>query len=127
MKKTTQPQYVNPKKTPNVVKNTVKNQQKTLGGNIQKFNDIPDNVSNFSKVTKTKSKMGPQAKLRKQKLEKAEKELTAKPNNIVFDKKHDDGFSESNFDNGKIEKIKKEVTDKPNNIRAPINYNQLQN
>ena len=93
---------------------------------MQRFNDIPDNVSHFSKATKTKSKLGPQAKLRKAKMEKAEKELTAKPNNIIFDKTEDDGYAESTFTKGKTGKAKKEVTDKPNNIRAPINYNEIQ-
>ena len=125
MKKTRQPQYVTPKKASS--KNQLNKQTKVKGGNMARFNDIPDNVSNFSKATKTRTKLGTQAKLRKAKLEKAEKELTGKPNNIIFDKSENDGYAESTFNKGRIGKPSKEVTDKPNNIRAPINYTQHQN
>ena len=125
MKKARQPQYVNPKKAP--VKTPLNKQSKVKGGNLARFNDIPDNVSNFSKATKTRTKLGTQAKLRKAKIEKAERELTGKPNNIIFDKTEDDGYAESTFTKGNNGKPSKEVTDKPNNIRAPINYTQHQN
>ena len=82
---------------------------KKLQGKMKKqFDDIPDSMSTFSKITGRRRKFMPK--------NEPEPELTEKPTNIYMDG-HSAVVQERKLGNGP----QREVTDKPNNIRAPIN------
>lgn len=87
--------------------------QRLVGSHKQHFDDIPDSISTFSKITGTRTKFTKGSP-------KKEYQLTAKPNQIIMDGQSQLAtIKEDNF-TGKRQQ--KEVTDKPNNIRAPIGF-----
>ncbi len=121
-KKARQPQVVSGNSKANPKKTTTSNFQSTkresnLKGNLQKFDDIPDNISTFTKRSMKSTKTT------KSSLKKPEKELTGKPNNMIISK----GNSNVEEISGHFSapKARKELTDKPNNIYAPIDYDQF--
>ena len=87
-----------------------KTQTKLKGKSKEQFDEIPDSISNFSKITGNRSNH-----LRGKK-EKKEVKLTDKPTNIRIS--GDMAIIEERDVAGT--KGRKEVTDKPNNIRAPM-------
>jgi hypothetical protein len=84
--------------------------QRLVGSHKQHFDDIPDSISTYSKITGARNKF--------KKSPKKSSEVTAKPNNIIM-KDNLATIRENNF-TGLPEK--RQITDKPNNIRAPIGY-----
>lgn len=88
-----------------------------LTGNLSKFDDIPDNVSQMSKRTRKGAK-------KRKRTEKVEKPLTGKPNNIIFEV-NSTTFVEVDHNVAATKPKEVLVTDKPNNIHAPISYNQF--
>ena len=83
-----------------------------VGSHKQQFDDIPDSVSDYSKITGTRTNMF------KNKPQVKEDKLTLKPNEIIMNGQGNLAtIKEHNFTGLPT---KKEVTDKPNNIRAPM-------
>lgn len=85
--------------------------KKLMGKSKKKFDDIPDSVSTFSKITGNRSKHMKRGV-------KKEQGLTEKPTNIRMD--GDDAIVEERELPGRM-RPQRPVTDKPNNIRSPIN------
>ena len=89
--------------------------QRLVGSHKQQFDDIPDSISHFSKITGTRNNYN-------KKSPSKTKEVTAKPNQIIMDGKANLATIKEKEFTGLPQK--REVTDKPNNIRTPIGFNQ---
>lgn len=83
-----------------------------MGKSKKKFDDIPDSVSTFSKITGNRNN-------HIKRVVKKEQKLTDKPTNIRMTA--NDAIVEER-ELGARTRPQRPVTDKPNNIRAPINH-----
>lgn len=88
--------------------------QRLVGNHKQQFEDIPDSISTFSKIT------GSRSNYTNKRASPVEKELTAKPNQIIMNGQGNLATIKEDHFTGKRQA--KEVTGKPNNIRAPIGF-----
>lgn len=82
-----------------------------LTGNLKKFDEIPDGISNFSQASKQ-----PQKRFKKKQVEK---ELTDKPNNLVLNQGDNTSVSVG-LTLSRKKKKEQLVSEKPNEIREQI-------